>query len=55
VLTQHWDPKVPHVGFFATKDIEPFEELCYLRTDEQPNKSSTRNCNCQQKDCTGWL
>merc|ERR1719424_2685986 len=44
--TQHWDPKVPHVGFFATRDIEPMEELQYLRNDVAPSKKSTRNCNC---------
>ena len=55
LLTNHWDSRVPHVGFFATRDIEALEELCYLRTDEQPKSTSTRNCNCCRSGCSGWL
>ena len=52
--TQHWDSRVPHVGFFATRDIEPLEELQYLRQDVAPKKS-TRNCNCNGQPCSGFL
>ena len=41
------------VGFFATRDIEPGEELTYLRSDIEPSPSnSDRNCNCGQPMCS---
>ena len=44
VATAHWDKRIPHVGFYAMRDIEPFEELSYLRKDEEPKRSSEKNC-----------
>ena len=55
MYTNHWDNKVPHVGFFATRDIEPGEELLYLRTDEEPKAGGTRICGCQQEGCSGYI
>jgi hypothetical protein len=39
------DAKVPHVGFFALRDIEPNEELAYLREGTEPTRASWRVCN----------
>ena len=47
--------QIPHVGFFATKDIEPMEELCYLRTDQQVSRQSGRNCSCGLEGCMSYL
>ena len=52
--TSHWDKKIPHVGFYATRDIEPYEELTYLRIDKE-DKNSTINCHCGHPDCSGLL
>ena len=27
LLTYHWDSRIPHVGFYANRDIQPNEEL----------------------------
>jgi len=54
MFTNHWDSRVPHVAFVATRDIEPMEELCYLRTDLQPNRRGL-NCICRRPACSGWL
>lgn len=27
LLTNHWDARIPHIGFYATRDIQPGEEL----------------------------
>ena len=43
--------QVPHVGFFATRNIEPLEELTYLRTDEGPKRTSERNCTASPGTC----
>jgi hypothetical protein len=53
VWTQHWDPKVPHAAFFATRDIEPGEELSYLRTNCE--QKSHRVCKCQSPNCSGFV
>jgi len=51
--TSHWDPQVPQVGFVATRDIEPGEELTYLRSDNEPNKrNSWQTCGCKQPGCS---
>lgn len=56
VYAHSWDKAVPHVGFFAKRDIEPGEELTYLRTDEQPKKgASHRICGCKHERCSGFI
>lgn len=55
VLTQHWDAKVPHVGFYATRDIQPMEELSYMRLDEMAGRNAVRNCYCGHQECCGRL
>ena len=55
VYTNCWDKKVPHVGFFATRDIEPGEELLYLRGDEEPDRRGFRICNCRREGCSGFI
>ena len=52
----NWDKEVPHVGYFATKDIEPGEELTYLRKDGvQPTRGEHRVCGCGLDGCTGRI
>lgn len=52
-VTSHWDPRVPQVGFVATRDIEPGEELTYFRTDEEPKiGTSHQTCGCRKLGCT---
>ena len=33
-----WDQKVPHVGFFATREIEPGEELLVTEREPHPDR-----------------
>jgi len=54
LLTTHWDPFVPHVGFYAKRDIQPGEELSYMRTDVE-DCSSQLNCACGHPDCRKLL
>jgi len=54
VLTNHWDDRVPHVGFYAKREIAPGEELCYMRMDTLES-SSHRNCCCGESGCNGRL
>ena len=51
VSTQHWDARMPHVGFFATRDILPGEELAYYRQDEEAKRSSHEVCHCNLEGC----
>lgn len=48
------DQAVPHVGFYATRDIQPEEELTYLRTDTE-DKESVINCRCGHSKCAGKI
>ena len=53
-MSQHWDTFMPHVAFFATRDINPGEELCYMRTDRASDlSSSVYACKCGRVGCTG--
>ncbi len=53
MLWQHWDMHIKHVGFFATRDIQPSEELAYLRLGSPPPKSSIHICKCGHPQCAG--
>jgi hypothetical protein len=56
VYTGHWDRSIPHVGFFATRDIQPGEELSYMRLDEgAAKKNEGRICACGHPECKGRL
>ena len=55
VYSNVWDPNGAHVGFFSTRDIEPGEELMYLREDENPNPGTGRICGCGHRDCAGYI
>ena len=51
--TSHWDPRLPQIGFYATRDIEPGEELTYLRTDGEPDlRRSHTTCGCRLPGCS---
>ena len=51
--TSHWDPRLPQIGFYATRDIEPGEELTYLRTDGEPDlRKSHTTCGCRLPGCS---
>ena len=59
VLSEHWDAALPHVAFFATRDIADGEELTYCRRvepgffgDEAPAR---RQCLCGCSNCRGWI
>ena len=59
VLSEHWDAALPHVAFFATRDIAAGEELTYCRRvepgffgDEAPAR---RQCLCGCSNCRGWI
>jgi len=50
---QHWDSRVPHVAYFATRDINPGDELCYMRGDGLELSSSDSTCKCGREHCSG--
>ena len=57
-FSAHWDTRMCHVGFYATRNIEPGEELSYLRLDEEPSKRSSRFervCGCKRPECSGRI
>jgi len=55
LYTYHWDQAVPHVGFYATCDIQPGEELTYLRTDKPAARDGHLRCMCGNEDCAHRL
>ena len=66
-LSHHWDTRVPHAAFFATRDIIPGETLIYRRDesatpaakaisgDKRRRDAAPIACHCGQKDCLGWV
>ena len=51
----HWDKKVVHAAFLAKRDIQPYEELTYMRRDEGAPHNSDLMCGCGNPDCGGFL
>ena len=66
-VSQHWDARVPHAAFFATRDISPGEILTYRRDegatsvarafsgDPRRRDAAAIQCQCGQVDCLGWV
>ena len=54
-LSHHWDKSVSHAVYIAKRDIQPGEELTYLRLDKEPPANSSKNCGCGDPDCSGKL
>eukprot|EP00966_Prymnesium_polylepis_P229803 5317281-Prymnesium_polylepis.2 len=56
LLARHWDARLPHAAFFATRNICAGEELTYRR-DEAAWKSKTSGirCMCGHIDCKKWV
>ncbi|EEH51398.1 set domain protein [Micromonas pusilla CCMP1545] len=50
-------PKLPRVGFFATRDIEANEELCidYSPGRRGDDLQEVMECFCGSRKCKGWL
>lgn len=70
-VSHHWDTRVPHAAFFATRDICPGETLTYRRDeavtsaakaisghvtgDRRRRDAAPIRCRCGQKECLGWV
>lgn len=52
-LWQHWDKMTCHAVFVAKRNIDPGEELTYLRSDASPVDRSPFNCQCGDPECSG--
>lgn len=59
ILVDHWDKRLPHAAFFATRDIAAGEELTYRRdeaaTSGKRSSVSRVPCLCGHKDCKKWV
>eukprot|EP00966_Prymnesium_polylepis_P174536 4038758-Prymnesium_polylepis.1 len=59
VLVQHWDRRLPHAAFFATRDIHAGEELMYRRdegaTSAMRCRASRIPCLCGHSECRKWV
>ena len=67
-LSHHWDTRIPHAAFFATRDIAPGEALIYRRDEAVTSVArafsgdrrrvgdvSPIKCFCGQEECLGWV
>ena len=52
-LGHHWDKMTCHAVFVAKRNIDPGEELTYLRSDASPVAASPFNCQCGDPECSG--
>ncbi|KAI3458370.1 hypothetical protein Pfo_015033 [Paulownia fortunei] len=61
VLYDHYDKRMPHIMFFATKNIPPLQELSYDynykmgRVCDVNGNIKTKNCYCGSRKCTGRM
>ena len=59
LLGKHWDARLPHAAFFATRNIEAGEELTYRRDDRATSSlraaHSRVRCLCGDRDCRKWV
>jgi len=59
MLGRHWDSRLPHAAFMATRDIVAGEELTYRRDDSATTtkrRSTSRvRCMCGHHDCRLWV
>ncbi|KAL1519102.1 hypothetical protein AB1Y20_003367 [Prymnesium parvum] len=66
-LTNHWDSRLPHAGFFALRNICAGEKLTYRRdegvttvrqagwTKVSAATDTANRCQCGHSGCIGWL
>ncbi|KAL0304036.1 UNVERIFIED_CONTAM: Histone-lysine N-methyltransferase, H3 lysine-9 specific SUVH5 [Sesamum radiatum] len=61
VLYDHQDNRLPHIMFFATKNIPPFQEVTYDynykvgRVSDGNGNIKTKDCYCGSRKCTGRM
>ena len=59
MLAKHWDARLPHAAFIATRNIAAGEELTYRRDDSatssQRAAASRVRCLCGAWDCRKWV
>ncbi|KAK1272504.1 Histone-lysine N-methyltransferase, H3 lysine-9 specific SUVH5 [Acorus gramineus] len=61
ILYDHGDERVPHIMFFASEDIPPFQELTYHynynigQVRDSDGKIKIKDCYCGSIECTGRL
>jgi len=55
VIPVRYDSVIPHLCFFANRDIECGEELCYDYAGSGESDLSTKVCYCKAKNCRGFL
>ncbi|XP_051142812.1 histone-lysine N-methyltransferase, H3 lysine-9 specific SUVH5-like [Andrographis paniculata] len=61
VLYDHVDKRMPHIMFFASKNIPPLTELCYDYNYKQDSvcdhngKIKAKDCLCGSRQCTGRM
>ena len=66
-VAHHWDARMPHAAFYATRDITPGEPLIYRRDeavtssarafsgDPRRRDAAAIRCQCGHADCMGWV
>ncbi|XP_051142811.1 histone-lysine N-methyltransferase, H3 lysine-9 specific SUVH5-like [Andrographis paniculata] len=61
VLYDHGDKRMPHIMFFASKNILPLTELCYDynykigSVCDHNGKIKAKDCHCGSRQCTGRM
>lgn len=55
VVPVRFDSLIPHLAFFAQRDISEGEELCYSYGPSSSNNILNKSCLCMSQNCTGKL